>query len=83
MTFPEKISDREDYIYQNVLSGNFDAEWAPLEFSSKGKTIKLNVMKDALLKSAASLPTFGSIVSPRKMCLPFRFAYATSPLTQI
>ncbi len=48
MNFPEKIEDREKYIYDQVLAGNFDAEWVPLEFSSGSKTIKFEVMSDAL-----------------------------------
>lgn len=48
MTFPEKLADREKYIFDQVLAGNFDAEWVPLEFSSGGRTIKFNVMNDAL-----------------------------------
>ena len=48
MTFPEKIADREKYIYDQVLIGNFDAEWTSVEYSSQGKTIRFNVMKDAL-----------------------------------
>jgi len=46
--FPEKIADREKYIYEQVLAGNFDAEWVPLEHTAGGRTIKFNVMKDAL-----------------------------------
>lgn len=48
MTFPEKLSDREKYIYDQVVAGNFDAEWASLEYTSGGRTIKFNVMNDAL-----------------------------------
>lgn len=48
MTFPEKLSDREDYIFSQILAGNFDAEWTKLTYSSGGKTIEFNVMKDAL-----------------------------------
>lgn len=48
MTFPEKISDREKYIYEQVLAGNFDAEWVELEYTDGSRTIKFNVMKDAL-----------------------------------
>lgn len=48
MTFPEKISDREKYIYEQVVAGNFDAQWVPLEYSALGKSIRFNVMQDAL-----------------------------------
>ena len=46
--FPEKIADREKYIYDQVIAGNFEAEWTPLQYSSGGSTILFNVMKDAL-----------------------------------
>jgi hypothetical protein len=46
--FPEKIADREKYIYDQVIAGNFEAEWTPLQYSSGGRTILFNVMKDAL-----------------------------------
>jgi hypothetical protein len=46
--FPEKIADREKYIYDQVVAGNFEAEWTPLEYSDGARTIKFNVMKDAL-----------------------------------
>lgn len=48
MNFPEKISDREKYIYDQVLAGNFDAEWFEIEHTDGIRTIKLNVMRDAL-----------------------------------
>ena len=48
MPFPDKIPEREKYIYEQVLAGNFDAEWVPLEYTLDGARVKLNVMKDAL-----------------------------------
>lgn len=48
MVFPENIKDRENYVFDQVLAGNFDAEWTPLEYNIEGNSIKLNVMKDAL-----------------------------------
>ena len=48
MPFPEKIVDRENYIYSQVLAGNFEAEWTPLEFTRDEMTVRINVMKDAL-----------------------------------
>ena len=48
MPFPEKIADRENYIYNQVLAGNFEAEWIPLEFIHDEMTVRVNVMKDAL-----------------------------------
>lgn len=47
-TFPEKLVDREKYILDQVIAGNFEASWAPLEFTADGKKVKLNVMADAL-----------------------------------
>lgn len=47
-TFPEKLVDREKYILDQVIAGNFEAAWAPLEFTADGKQVKLNVMADAL-----------------------------------
>ena len=46
--FPEKISDREKYIYDQVVLGNFEATWTPLDYTISGKQVKLNVMSDAL-----------------------------------
>lgn len=48
MTFPENLKAREQYIYDQVLAGNFEAEWVPIEYTAGGRTIKLNVMGDAL-----------------------------------
>jgi len=48
MTFPEKISEREAYIFDQVLAGNFEAEWVPLVYSDGARTIKFDVMRDAL-----------------------------------
>ena len=48
MNFPENLRAREQYIYDQVLAGNFEAEWVPVEYTSGGRTIKLNVMGDAL-----------------------------------
>lgn len=46
--FPENIAEREKYIFDQVLAGNFEAEWVPLEHTDSGRKIKFNVMKDAL-----------------------------------
>jgi hypothetical protein len=48
MTFPEKLAEREAYIFDQVLAGNFEAEWVPLVYSNGVKTIKFDVMSDAL-----------------------------------
>lgn len=47
-TFPEKLADREKYIFDQVAAGNFEAAWSPLEYAVNGKQVKLNVMTDAL-----------------------------------
>jgi hypothetical protein len=46
--FPEGFAEREKYIFEQVIAGNFDAEWVPLEYSDGTRTIRFNVMKDAL-----------------------------------
>lgn len=48
MTFPEKLVDREKFIFDQVISGNFEATWMPLEYEISGKNVKLCVMPDAL-----------------------------------
>lgn len=45
---PDNIQLREDYIYNQVLNGLFDARWIDLIKTINGKTIKLRVMEDAL-----------------------------------
>jgi len=47
-TFPEKLVDREKFIFDQVAAGNFAASWSPLEYSIGGRNVKLNVMSDAL-----------------------------------
>ena len=46
--FPENITEREKYIFDQVIAGNFEAEWVPLEHVSGGRKIRFDVMKDAL-----------------------------------
>ena len=41
-TFPEKIAERESYIYDQVVAGNFEASWVPLEYEAFNKKVKLN-----------------------------------------
>lgn len=48
LAFPEKIQDREKFIFDEVLKGNFEASWVPLEYDLFDKKVKLNVMSDAL-----------------------------------
>jgi len=46
--FPEKIKDREQYIEDQVLAGNFEASWVDLCYVVDNKTVRLRVMHDAL-----------------------------------
>lgn len=48
MAFPENIKDRQNFVFEQVLAGNFEAEWIPLEYTIDQTKVKLNVMKDAL-----------------------------------
>ncbi len=48
MGFPEKLSDREKYIFDNVIAGNFDAKWIEVVHVIGGVEVKFNVMEDAL-----------------------------------
>lgn len=48
VTFPEKLVDREKFIFDQVVAGNFSAELVPLEYEASGKKVKLQVMADAL-----------------------------------
>lgn len=48
MTFPEKIIDREKYIFDRVINGSFEAAWVEVSYSVSGKLVKLLVMEDAL-----------------------------------
>lgn len=45
---PENIQLRENYIYNQVLNGLFDARWVDIVKSTNGRTIRLRVMEDAL-----------------------------------
>jgi hypothetical protein len=48
LSFPENLKDREKFIFDQVLLGNFDASWVPLTYDISGKKVVLNVMSDAL-----------------------------------
>jgi len=48
LAFPEKIPDRQKFIFDQVVAGNFEAVWVPLEYDVVGKKVKLDVMSDAL-----------------------------------
>jgi hypothetical protein len=47
--FPEKIKDREKYIEDQVLAGNFEASWVDLNYTHDHKSVRLRVMSDALI----------------------------------
>ena len=46
--FPEKLSEREKYIEDQVIAGNFDAKWVDLTYNHSGHEVRLRVMEDAL-----------------------------------
>ena len=48
MRFPENIKDREKFIFDCVLAGDFTATWTDVEYSMFGHDVKLQVMDDAL-----------------------------------
>lgn len=48
MTFPENVKDRETYIFDRVLAGEFEAKWCDLEYSAGNQKIQLQIMEDAL-----------------------------------
>jgi hypothetical protein len=48
VTFPEKLIDREKYIIDRVIAGEFEAAWVPVEYAASGFVAKFNVMEDAL-----------------------------------
>lgn len=48
MIFPEKIAERERYIFDRILAGTFEARWTNLSYSIGGKSVVLNIMEDAL-----------------------------------
>ena len=48
MTFPEKIIDREKYIFDRVMAGTFEAAWTDLTYPLFGHEVKLQIMEDAL-----------------------------------
>ena len=45
---PSVIGEREKYIFDQVVKGNFDARWCNLQFSACGHDVRLLVMEDAL-----------------------------------
>jgi len=48
MTFPEKIEQREKYIFDRVMAGTFEAKWVDISYDILGRKVKLQVMEDAL-----------------------------------
>lgn len=49
ITFPQKIKDRETFIFDQILSCNFEAMWSEISYVAEGKQVKLFVMEDALM----------------------------------
>jgi len=47
--FPEKLKDREIFIFDQILAGNFEATWTEIVRYISGKEVKLHVMEDALI----------------------------------
>lgn len=48
MTFPTDIAEREAYILQQVLAGQYAADWNPIDSFIEGHTARFWVMTDAL-----------------------------------
>lgn len=46
--FPERVPDREKYIEDQVVAGNFDAMWTEIVHINNEHELKLFVMEDAL-----------------------------------
>jgi hypothetical protein len=46
--FPEKLIDREKYILDRVIAGQFEASWTDVSYSTGGYVAKFQVMEDAL-----------------------------------
>ena len=46
--FPENVVEREKFILDQVMLGNFEAKWTEIPYTIGDKTIRLNVMEDAL-----------------------------------
>jgi len=58
---PEKIQDREDYIYQQVQNGFFDAKWIDITRNIKGKKLTLRVMEDGLMVDGIRVNTSANL----------------------
>jgi hypothetical protein len=48
MSFPEPLKQREDYVFDSVMQGNFEARWCELSRTAGDHEIKLQVFEDAL-----------------------------------
>lgn len=46
--FPENLKQREEYIFQKVLDGQFEARWIDIVKVIDGHELKIQVMEDAL-----------------------------------
>lgn len=49
LTFPQSLKVREDFIFNQVLLGNFEAMWSEISYVAAGKQVKIFVMEDALI----------------------------------
>lgn len=49
LQFPENLKNRETFIFDQILLGNFEAMWSEIVHYIDGKEVKLHVMEDALL----------------------------------
>ena len=47
--FPENLKNRELFIFNQILAGNFEAMWTEIVHCIDGEEVKLHVMEDALL----------------------------------
>lgn len=48
MKFPERISEREDWIFDRIIAGDFDARWTEVRHTDGPDEVRLLVMEDAL-----------------------------------
>lgn len=46
--FPERLDEREAYIFDRVIAGDFEASWVRLEWTDGPDTVGVSVMEDAL-----------------------------------
>lgn len=49
INFPKNLKDRENFIFDQILSCNFEAMWSEVSYVAEGKQVKIFVMEDALM----------------------------------